>query len=303
MHASKRELMLTLVALAAVGVAPNVAVVAFAGVASLRSLFWGVVIPAEVVVLGVAVYARLAGMRRLLNRIVIGVAAGVALTIALDVVRYPGFRIGFLPGDMPLVFGNHILGRAMDAAGTPLAYLMGYGYHVMNGIAFGTVYSVLFGKTRWWVAVLYSVFFVEAGMMLLPPMAKMVGPFGVDRHGTILNPFFLTTLLAHVSMGIVLGLVVKRWGKYRGLVFAEGRRAEPVAAAAPRRPPRARAAESWLVIALSLCCGATVLLLALGGAGLIGAGAVRASVVAIVVGAMLLAMALAWWARPWRRAS
>ena len=39
-----------------------------------------------------------------------------------------------------------------------------------KSIAFGVVYSILFGKTRWWGAVLYSVFFVELGMMTLPPM-------------------------------------------------------------------------------------------------------------------------------------
>lgn len=104
-----------------------------------------------------------------------------------------------------------------------LAYLLGYGYHFLNGIAFGTVFSVFFGKTRWWVAVVYSVLFVEMGMMLLPPMAKMLGPFGITEYGTPWNAMFMTTLLAHVSMGVVLGLIEQRWGKYRGLAFTEGR--------------------------------------------------------------------------------
>jgi hypothetical protein len=90
-------------------------------------------------------------------------------------------------------------------------------------LAFATVISVLFGRTRWWVAVLYSVFFVEMGMMLLPPVAKMMGPFGISKYGTIWNGMFLTALLAHVAMGVVLGIPEQRWGRYPGLVFTEGR--------------------------------------------------------------------------------
>jgi hypothetical protein len=217
------ELGLTLLAVAAAGLAPNLGVAAFSGLASMQTLFWAVLVPAELIFLGIFLYARASGMDRLAHRLGIGIVAGVALTIALDVVRYTTFKLGYLPSDMPVVFGKQILGLGMMAPPTTLAVLLGYLYHALNGIAFATAFSVFFGKTRWWVAVLFSVFFVEMGMMLLPPMAKMMGPFGIGKYGTMWNEMFFSTLLAHIAMGVVLGLIEQRWGKYPGLVFTEGR--------------------------------------------------------------------------------
>ena len=58
-------------------------------------------------------------------------------------------------------------------------------------------------------------------MMLLPPMAKMLGPFGIERYGSLWNGTFLGTLLAHEAMGVALGLVVQKRGKYPGLFFGQ----------------------------------------------------------------------------------
>jgi hypothetical protein len=234
----RSELILTLVAVAAAGLAPNLGVAAFAGLASMQTLFWAVLVPAELVFLGIWLYARASGRERLFHRLTVGIVAGIALTLALDLVRYTGFRLGYLPADMPVVFGKQIIGLGMMAPPTTLAILLGYLYHALNGIAFATVFSVLFGRTRWWVAVLYSVFFVEMGMMLLPPMAKMVGPFGIAKYGTIWNGMFIATLLAHAAMGVVLGLIEQKWGKYPGLLFTEGR-AQPAAQRPARAPVRA----------------------------------------------------------------
>lgn len=145
------------------------------------------------------------------------------MTVALDIFRYSGVLLEFMPADMPLRFGNQILEKSPKAEGEPLAYIVGYGYHFLNGIGFATVFSVLFGKTRWWAAVLYTVFFVEFGMMVLPPMAKMLGPFGIDKYGALWNSMFLTTLVAHFFMGVALGSIEQRWGKYKGILFKQGR--------------------------------------------------------------------------------
>lgn len=52
----------------------------------------------------------------------------------------------------------------------------------------------------------------------------MLGPFGIEQqYGTIWNGMFLTTLLAHVAMGVVLGLIEQKWGKYPGVFFAQER--------------------------------------------------------------------------------
>lgn len=218
-----KEGSLTLIALITGGILPLLIVFGSARLLPMPSLFWAVGVPAEIVLFGVLLYARSAGLERLYRRLWVGVIGGVLLTLSLDAVRAAGVNIGYLP-DSVSMFGRFIFGVGMKAKVTPGIYIVGLFYHFFNGIAFGVVYSILFGKTRWWGAVLYSVFFVELGMMTLPPMAKMMGPFGVNKFGTIWNGMFMTTLLAHVAMGVALGAVIQKWGEYPGLLFANGRK-------------------------------------------------------------------------------
>lgn len=212
------EPLLTLIALVTGGISPLLIVFASAGFAPMRSLFWGVAVPSEIILFGVLLYARAAGLERLCWRLWVGVIGGVVLTMSLDIVRMAGVHSGYLPETASL-FGRLIEGVGKKADVTPGLYSLGLLYHYFNGVAFGVVYMILFGRSRWWWAVLYSVFFVELGMMVLPPMAKMMGPFGVGKFGTVWNGMFITTLLAHVAMGIALGLIVQQWGRYRGLLF------------------------------------------------------------------------------------
>lgn len=209
---------LTVLALASGGASPLLIVIGSAGVAPMRLLFWAVLVPAEIVLLAIFLYAKAAGLERLYWQLWIGIIGGVLLTMSLDVVRSAGVHIGYLP-DSVSMFGRMIAGVGMKADVTLPIYLEGIVYHFLNGIAFGIVYSIIFGQTRWWGAVLYSVFFVEFGMMTLPPMAKMTGPFGIGKFGTVWNGMFIDTLLAHVAMGAALGVVMQKWGRYRGLVF------------------------------------------------------------------------------------
>lgn len=274
------------------GLSPNIGVAAFAGLASMKTLFWFALIPAEVLLFGLILYARFAGFERAFRRLWIGVLAGIALTIALDVVRYTGFRLEYLPADMPLVFGKQILGLPMMAEATGPAYLLGYGYHFLNGIGFGVVYSVFFGRSRWWLAVVYSVFFVEVGMMTLPPMAKMLGPFGVEQYGTVWNGMFLTTLLAHVSMGLALGGVVQAWGRFPGLLFPELKDARWNTQDGVRF-------DSFVLTAGGLCCGLSVVLLASASAGILG-GLIRGGL-GLVAGALVVfGIAILWGKRQMR---
>lgn len=104
---------------------------------------------------------------------------------------------------------------------TPASYTLGALYHLFNGISFALVYSILFGRTPWWGPLLYSVAFVEVGMMTLPPMAPTFGPFGLDKYDSLLNGYFLTTLLAHAAMGLALAAVIHTRARYRGLLLTK----------------------------------------------------------------------------------
>ncbi|GEO96413.1 hypothetical protein KTU01_25360 [Kocuria turfanensis] len=213
-----REAWLTVLALVAGGTPSLLVVAASMKLAPMPLLFWAVAVPGMLVLLGILVYARWSGLDRLYNRLWVGVVGGVVLTMALDVVRVAGVHLGYLP-DSVTMFGNMIAGAAPMSDPSPLSYFLGAAYHFFNGISFAVIYSVLFGRTRWWGPVLFSVVFVESAMMLLPPMALKFGPFGLDAFGTLWNGYFLDTLLAHAAMGVALGAVIQTSARYRGILL------------------------------------------------------------------------------------
>ncbi|MGC9544537.1 hypothetical protein [Streptomyces sp. UG1] len=135
----------------------------------------------------------------------------------LDAFRIAGAHLGYLP-DSTTMFGNLITGAKPMADPTTLRYTLGTIYHLFNGISFALVYSIVFGRTRWWGPVLYSVLFVETGMMVLPPMEPQFGPFGLDKYGTVFSGYYQITLLAHLAMGLALAAVIHTMARHRGLL-------------------------------------------------------------------------------------
>lgn len=211
------ELVLALLALAAGGVSSLLIVTASAGWFDMPLLFWVIGLPGMLLVFAVGLYAHIAGYPRLANRISVGVVGGIALTAALDVVRNAGVALGYLP-DSPAMFGAMITGTDPMADPTVGTYTLGLLYHFFNGISFALVYSIVFGRTRWWGPLLFAVFIVETGMMTLPPMEPTFGPFGLDKYDSLFNGYFVTTLLAHVAMGLALAAVTLALARYRGLL-------------------------------------------------------------------------------------
>lgn len=219
--AGAREGVLTLIALAAGGLSPLLIVAATTGgdgLAPMPVLFFAVDVPAMLIVAAILIYARTVGLDRLYRRLWVGVVGGVALTMALDVIRVAGVRLGYLP-DSITMFGNMITDRMAMADPTVLSYTLGGVYHYLNGISFGLIFSILFGLTQWWGPVLYSVLFVETGMMTLPPMAPKFGLFGLDKYDSLLNGYYLTTLLAHLAMGLALAAVIRSAARDRGILL------------------------------------------------------------------------------------
>ncbi|WP_157183179.1 hypothetical protein [Sciscionella marina] len=214
---SPREVVLTLLALVAGGLSSLLIVAASAKVAPMPLLFWTVDVPAMALVAGILLYARHVGMERLFHRLWLGIVGGIVLTLALDMVRTAGVHLGVLP-DSITMFGNMITAAPAMAKPTAISYTLGATYHLFNGISFGLVYSILFGRTPWWGPVLFAVLFVETGMMTLPPMAAKFGPFGMAKFGTLFNGYFLDTALAHAAMGLALGVIMCNFARHRGLL-------------------------------------------------------------------------------------
>jgi hypothetical protein len=209
---------LTLLALTVGGVSSLLVVTATAGWAPMPVLFYAIAVPGILVVAAIGVYANRAGLGRLSRRIWVGVVGGIVLTMALDVIRVAGVHLGYLP-DSVTMFGNLIANAGPMADPTPSHYALGEIYHYLNGISFALVYSILFRRTRWWGPVTFSVL-VWIGMMVLPPMAPKFGPFGLDKFDTLLNGYAVSTLLAHVAMGIALAAIINAQARDRGLLLA-----------------------------------------------------------------------------------
>lgn len=149
----------------------------------------------------------------LANRIRVGFVAGALATFALDTFRQLGVIHGWLPMDTVQLFGKMIVGpQSLELAWTSVGML----YHFLNGASFGMFYAIVWGKAHWIWAVVWALV-VELGMMTLPPMAPIVGPFGSNTGGPEL---FVITLIAHIAYGVVLGLLVRHWVKTKGSIFS-----------------------------------------------------------------------------------
>lgn len=168
-----------------------------------------VFIPALLILVGLILHSR-KNYPDLFRRIVIGMGAGMLATMALDFFREMGVINGWLPGDSPVMFGKAATGSRSFLT----FYTAGYFIHFMNGANFGLFFTFIWGRQKSYQrAVAWAVLWlliVELGMMTGPPMAPIVGLFGVNYAWP---QFFLLTLTAHVTFGVVLGLLTQLWLK------------------------------------------------------------------------------------------
>jgi hypothetical protein len=199
------EVLLSLIALVAVGVAPNIFPAAQAGLAKMSVLAAYLMIPSIVVLGAVLAIALFRGHPRLTNRVLVGLAAGVVATIGLEAVRTVSFRLGGMPGDLPRLMGVLLTDRFM--LGPSLASdVLGYAYHFWNGACFGIIFTVVLGRSRMLWAVGYGMV-IGLGFLASPAVKAMgVGFMGVDMPAMA-----VTVVLAHLAYGLILGALVRRW--------------------------------------------------------------------------------------------
>lgn len=131
-----------------------------------------------------------------------GAAAGAVATLALEAVRYSGFRLGFMPGNLPELMGVLLLDRFALGPST-VSNLAGFAYHFWNGAAFGMLFALwAAGRSRFW-ALPYGIA-IGLGFLLSPVVQALgVGVFGKDFGWH----FAATVLTAHAAFGAALGCV------------------------------------------------------------------------------------------------
>ncbi|MBI5096997.1 MAG: hypothetical protein HZB32_05070 [Nitrospirae bacterium] len=208
-----KELILTLITLACGAIPVNIFVFAPAGYISWPSYFWYLTLPSTFLALVILIYAYIARMEPFFNRYWVGIWVGMVGTVALDAVRLTGYKIGWMPYDVPRVAGTMIF-DSMLTGPTPLSDLVGYLNHFWIGANIGFLYTLIFGRTHWAGSVLWLLFY-EAGMMLSPAVIMMAGPFGLQFGYGILAVSFM----AHVVFGVVQGLLGQRYVKAGGNIL------------------------------------------------------------------------------------
>ena len=196
-----RNASLLLITLGAASVGPLIFPAAQAGHGTMSQLATYFLLPA-VTVLIVTVLLSLKSVPAVGRSIVWGGVAGAIATIGLEIVRITGFKMGYMPGNLPRLMGVLLLNRF--ALGPSIASdLAGWAYHFWNGASFGIIYVLLFGATRRWAGVLYGIT-LGIGFLVSPVVLSLgVGYFGLQFS----TGFPITVLAAHAAFGLLLGVL------------------------------------------------------------------------------------------------
>ena len=161
-------------------------------------------LPATVAIIGIAFWARRANQHLFVRRLILGLFIGIVATAAYDLIR-------LVIQSTPLVdfnafavhprFGEMIIDQP---ASTTAAKVVGWSYHISNGLTFALCYTLVAGRARWWWGVLYAVA-LQSLMVLMYPRA-----FGLSRGN---EDFLVVSFIGHAAYGVVLGVLNHRYNQ------------------------------------------------------------------------------------------
>ena len=208
------NVILGLVVLAMAGISPNIYPAAMAGWASMPVLGTWLLLPSIIIIVLIYVISRAQNRTVLSHRILIGAVSGLIATIGLEIVRIFGFKMGWMPGDMPKLLGVLLTNRFMQGPSTWSNFL-GYAYHYWNGASFGIIFVVLFGRKPVWWGLLYALL-IGTGFLLSPAVKAM----GVGFMATGLPGMTEIVYGAHILFGLILGFLAHQWLKTPEWLFA-----------------------------------------------------------------------------------
>lgn len=186
-------------------VSPLIFPISQAGYSSMAILGPEALVPSIGLFLLLVVWVRLQGMGALGNRVVAGAGAGILATAGLEVVRGISFHYGGMPGNLPELLGVLLTGRIMDGPSLQ-SDLFGWGYHFWNGLCFGVIYTIVLGRRKIWVGMVYATLIGLVFLMSPAVSAQGIGFMGIDMPSMI-----LTVVGAHLVFGFILGLLGHRW--------------------------------------------------------------------------------------------
>jgi len=165
------------------------------------ALVLGVLVLLGAMVVGATFWGQTERRRQWLTCVQVGIPAGLIATFCYDGSRYLLVQVaGFTASPFAAfpLFGQALIG---SGAGVGPRTLIGVGFHLLNGIAFGVAYTVWFGKRPFYVGIPFALV-LEAFMLALYP--------GWMDMRTIAE-FTQMSLVGHIVYGAVLGFLAHRW--------------------------------------------------------------------------------------------
>ncbi|HUZ57368.1 MAG TPA: hypothetical protein VMU83_01135 [Hanamia sp.] len=210
MKQAKTKLIIVIIVLILAGIAPNLFPYALAGNATLSSLATKYLIPSAALIFIITFINFLLKYKDLNHQIYNGILAGLIGTIGLEIIREIGFRMDWMPGDLPKLMGVLLLNRFADGPSF-WSNVAGWAYHFWNGAVFGIIFSLLLGRGKTWMGMVYG-FLLGIGFMISPVTRSLgIGAFGFGfRDG---YQFIITVTLAHLAFGGILGMIIYKMNK------------------------------------------------------------------------------------------
>lgn len=223
MKFNTNKILITILFLILAAISPNVFVAAQAGVAEFSTLVIQFLLPSVALIFLLILLAKFLKFRDITRLAINGIVAGIIATIALEIFRESGFRLGTMPGDLPRLMGVLMLNQF--ASGPDIwSDLAGWSYHFWNGAAFGLIFSLLLGQGKIWYGLVYGLV-IGIGLMVSPVVKSLgIGLFGVDfKNG---YEFATTVVIAHIAFGITLSFLLSKWNKGISNIFIRNRKIE-----------------------------------------------------------------------------
>jgi len=210
MKQGKTKLIIVIIVLILAGIAPNLFPYAEAGNSTLSLLATKYLIPSAALIFIITFINFLLKYKDLNHQIYNGILAGIIGTIGLEVIREIGFRINWMPGDLPKLMGVLLLDRFADGPSF-WSNVAGWAYHFWNGAVFGIIFSLLLGRGKTWMGIVYG-FLLGIAFMISPVTRSLgIGAFGFGfRDG---YQFIITVTLAHVVFGGIVGMIIYKMNK------------------------------------------------------------------------------------------
>jgi len=207
MRTSIKKLIIIFILLLLAAISPNLFMAAQAGVAPFSQLVLWFLFPSVALLVLVIIIAKYSKYKDVTQLALNGLLAGSFATIALEIFRETGFRLGAMPGDLPRLMGVLMLNQF--ATGPDIwSDLAGWAYHFWNGAIFGLIFSLLLGKPKIWQGILYGLL-IGLVFMISPVVKSLgIGVFGLQfKNG---YQFASTVTIAHAAFGLVLSLILKK---------------------------------------------------------------------------------------------